>query len=250
MQVDLKFGVVSKYLGVMRFEPIVLVTSALLLISILFFPAPFHRITMIHAIHIAEGAFNQRFAKVTEFRMNYVKFDEPGSLGRIDKKVWIVGVGGKGYRDGELCGEAITVFVDPLSGHARTGAVVGFRIAPDPLAWVVVNRVTNVPSNMVVHDVTSEDLGAFTGVVKAIDRVLRETGPSTGITDVPDVEDRWREIPYSEAESFLRFFREEITKEKNAYIVYLRFTGDIYSILIHESQVVSIGTEGGKAMGN
>jgi len=92
--------------------------------------------------------------------------------------------------------------------------------------------VTIVPSNIVVHNVTSEDLGAYTGVVLAIDRVLRETGPSTGITDVPNVEDRWSKITLSEALSFIGFFGEEITEEKNVYIVYLRFIGDLYSILI------------------
>jgi len=93
---------------------------------------------MIHAIHLAEDAFNKRFDHVTEFRVNYVKFREPGSLHRIDKKVWIVGVGGKGYRDGVFCGEGIVVFVDPVTGHTQTGPVVSFEFAQltqDPIDW-------------------------------------------------------------------------------------------------------------------
>jgi len=101
-------------------------------------------------------------------------------------------------------------------------------------ASVVANRVTTVPSNMVVHNVTSEDIGTYTGVVKAIDRILREESlvNASGIIDLPTIHNRWREIPYSEAKSFLRFFGEEITEDTNVYIVYIRFIGDIYSILI------------------
>ena len=204
----------------MKFGAIVLGVSALLLVGIIFFPAPFHRITMIRAIHLAEDAFNQRFDNVMEFRMNYVRFD---------KKVWKVGVSGIGYRDGEYYGEGISVFVDPVTGHAQVGVVVGGRISR---AWVVANRVSTVPPSMEVHNVTSEDLKGYTGIVKSIDRVLRGTGPSTGITNLPNVEDRWNKIPLSETLSFIRFFGEEITEDKNVYIVYLRFIGDIYSILI------------------
>jgi len=206
--------------GAMRLEAVVLGVSALLLVSIIFFPAPFHRVSMIHAIHLAEESFNQRFDHVTELRMHHIRFDG---------KVWRVVVTGIGYRDGEYYSEGISVSVHPVTGHTQVGVVVGDRLS---CVWMLANRVSTVPSSMVVHNVTSEDLRGYTGVVMSIDREFRETGPNTGITDVPNIEDRWNKMPLSEALSFMRFFGEEITEGKNVYIVFLRFIGDIYSILI------------------
>jgi len=106
--------------------------------------------------------------------------------------------------------------------------------SPEGTAWVVANGVTTVPSSMRVHNVTSEDFKDCAGVVRAIDRILRDESlvNASGIIDLPNIRDRWRTVSLSEAQSFIRYFGGEITEDKNVYIVYLRFIGDIYSILI------------------
>ncbi len=112
-----------------NFQTYVIGTTFLLLALIIIFPIPFYKISMMKAIHLVENSYNQRYDNVTQFQINYIRFDKPGSLDNIDKKVWILGVGGKGWRNDEFSGEAITYFVDPNSGHIDTGAIIGFQFS-------------------------------------------------------------------------------------------------------------------------
>ncbi len=112
-----------------NFQTYVIGTTFLLLALILIFPTSFYKISMMKAIHLVEGSFNQRYDNVTHFQRNYIRFENPGSFHTVDKKVWILGVLGKGWRNDEFCGEAITYFVDPNSGQIDTGAIIGFQFS-------------------------------------------------------------------------------------------------------------------------
>ncbi len=111
----------SEIIMKLNFQTYVIGTTFLLLALILIFPAPFYKISKMKAIHLVEDSFNQRYDNVTQFWINFIQFD-------IDKKVWILGVGGKGWRNDVFSGESITYFVDPNSGHIKTGAIIGVLI--------------------------------------------------------------------------------------------------------------------------
>ena len=226
LQDNIKCVSVSNSSGAMRFGAIVLVTSALLLVGIIFFPAPFHRISMNHATHLAEDAFNQRFDNVTEFRLNYVRFE---------KKVWKVGISGKGYRDGEFYGETIAVSVDPVTGHAQIGVVVGVRISdfqepiPFNVSWISVIEVLALNPDIQVIKISSDNFTTIPSVFEAIDRALfEEISPRKN----PFAAFRRRKIPLNEAEKIVEFFGEEILEEKKNYEYYVNYVNKVFAILI------------------
>lgn len=116
----------------LKFETCIIGLTFLLLALILIFPAPFYKISMTKAIHLVEDSFNQRYDNVTQFQINHIRFDKPGSHDNINKKVWILGVTGKGWRDDVFSGEAITYFVDPNTGQINSGAIIKFQISETP----------------------------------------------------------------------------------------------------------------------
>ena len=115
----------------MKFETIAIGITFVLIIVIIVFPVPHRRISIYQANQLAEDSFNQRYDNVTEFRVNYIIFDKPGSNPNTEKKFWIVGVVGKGYKNDQFWVEAITFFIDPITGQTQTGAIIDRVLEPD-----------------------------------------------------------------------------------------------------------------------
>lgn len=102
-------------------------------------------------------------------------------------------------------------------------------------AWITATILTVEPSpNLDIVELSSEDKDIPRSLFKAIDKALPEDESVKEGGHIRDLDDGQRKFPASiaEAESIIRYFGEEMEKDRLYYEYYVSYVDSIFSILI------------------